>query len=236
MGIYDNKGGKVTITYSPYLEEEVCETIAGGQCPDLYLVYFDYAHCRFPGAVTKNESGLFVTGPIGSLQLELSSSKKNAIMVAYNSDGSVNAKRSFYGLFGGTLGPIVSYTQAVACSEGGVIGAKITKIENRNREIDDCDDTEVNCVTNCVLQPGRSLTVKKTASQILEITANNNCYEITLDGILISSFCSDSSCNNPDYNTELIEEDCPPNTCKVNCGSHYCCYNNNGISVKQIPK
>lgn len=32
------------------------------------------------------------------------------------------------------------------------------------------------------------------------------------------------------------QEECPPNTCSLDCGSHICCYNSQGIAVKSISK
>ncbi|MGK7951406.1 MAG: hypothetical protein AB4368_22130 [Xenococcaceae cyanobacterium] len=38
------------------------------------------------------------------------------------------------------------------------------------------------------------------------------------------------------YVTCGCEIECPPGTCKVDCGDHICCYDNNGIAVAEIPK
>lgn len=34
----------------------------------------------------------------------------------------------------------------------------------------------------------------------------------------------------------LDDNECPPNTCKVDCGGHYCCYNSGGYSVHSFIK
>jgi hypothetical protein len=40
----------------------------------------------------------------------------------------------------------------------------------------------------------------------------------------------------PDVIIECSETECPPNTCKVDCGNHICCYDKNGYPVKTIQK
>ena len=35
---------------------------------------------------------------------------------------------------------------------------------------------------------------------------------------------------------ELLDDKCPPNTCKVDCDTHYCCYGSDGIAVSSFEK
>ena len=35
---------------------------------------------------------------------------------------------------------------------------------------------------------------------------------------------------------ELLDDKCPENTCKVDCGTHYCCYGSDGIAVSSFEK
>ena len=54
---------------------------------------------------------------------------------------------------------------------------------------------------------------------------------------VIAQVCSSCNCDAPDYQITCdFTEDCPPNTCKVDCVTHFCCYNSEGISLKSIPK
>ena len=59
---------------------------------------------------------------------------------------------------------------------------------------------------------------------------DNNVYEFINK---MESPCPDKR---PLYQVFCSGEDCPDGTCKVECGSHYCCYNSEGISVKTIAK
>lgn len=52
----------------------------------------------------------------------------------------------------------------------------------------------------------------------------------------IAQVCSAKDCPPPEMNYRCLPccESCPENTCAVECGNHICCYDNQGISVKEI--
>ncbi len=52
----------------------------------------------------------------------------------------------------------------------------------------------------------------------------------------IAQVCSDKACPPPevDYQCLSCQENCPENTCPVECGDHICCYDSTGKSVKEI--
>jgi hypothetical protein len=81
--------------------------------------------------------------------------------------------------------------------------------------------------------------------QILDQLILNNPSECVLITVLrnlssvetIAQICSSCTSPYPDTNIQCFsEEDCPFDTCKVDCDTHYCCYNSQGISVLSIPK
>ncbi|NJN74226.1 MAG: hypothetical protein HC799_16200 [Limnothrix sp. RL_2_0] len=43
-----------------------------------------------------------------------------------------------------------------------------------------------------------------------------------------------SSC--PEWVRVRSDEECPENTCRIDCGDHYCCYGCGGVPVLEIPK
>ncbi len=53
----------------------------------------------------------------------------------------------------------------------------------------------------------------------------------------IGQYCSSEGCPPPEYSVACNDdcESCPPNTCEVICDGHRCCYNDQGISVKELP-
>lgn len=57
-------------------------------------------------------------------------------------------------------------------------------------------------------------------------------------GDFITQICSAPGCPPPQYDVICDCNDscesCPPDTCAVECGEHICCYNDLGVSVKQI--
>lgn len=54
---------------------------------------------------------------------------------------------------------------------------------------------------------------------------------------IIKQICSTCNCLPPQVIVECDpDEECPPNTCAVDCGDHICCYNSEGISIKSIKK
>ena len=67
---------------------------------------------------------------------------------------------------------------------------------------------------------------------------------------IIGQFCSDGCPPPADYSLEPVFhcplpiynvvcenlEQCPPDTCKIDCGDHICCYDENGINLKTIFK
>lgn len=88
-----------------------------------------------------------------------------------------------------------------------------------------------------VTAASRSYRVDKIPDQeIVFAIENGNCVEIykksAVTGVatLVNSFCGLGS-SPPAYAVSCGTEDCPPNTCKVDCHTHYCCYNSQGISV-----
>ncbi len=55
----------------------------------------------------------------------------------------------------------------------------------------------------------------------------------------IDQICSAPGCPPPEYQVLCDScdcEKCPDGTCPIECGDHICCYNDYGVSVKQIPK
>jgi hypothetical protein len=77
---------------------------------------------------------------------------------------------------------------------------------------------------------------KARQNEVIEIEAVGRCQEvynknlITGDRRLVGSFCGLGG-SPPAYTVSCGSEDCPPDTCKVDCHTHYCCYNSQGISV-----
>jgi hypothetical protein len=63
-------------------------------------------------------------------------------------------------------------------------------------------------------------------------------YVLDLKDVLYSAqYFSDLGCPPPIYSYICKENyECPEGTCKVDCGTHYCCYNEQGISIKSLPK
>lgn len=53
----------------------------------------------------------------------------------------------------------------------------------------------------------------------------------------IVQICSAPGCPSPQFNHQCFSdcEECPDNTCPVECGDHICCYDDNGKSIKEIP-
>jgi hypothetical protein len=81
--------------------------------------------------------------------------------------------------------------------------------------------------------------------QTIEEFLKNNPPECTLITVVrnlsnvetIDQICSSCNCQPPyAFTVCFSKEDCPLDTCKVDCGTHYCCYNEQGISIKSLPK
>jgi hypothetical protein len=57
----------------------------------------------------------------------------------------------------------------------------------------------------------------------------------------VGQYCSSKGCPEPetiflaDTTCSRFCESCPDDTCPIECGDHICCYNNYGISIKEIP-
>lgn len=78
--------------------------------------------------------------------------------------------------------------------------------------------------------------VSNVEVQVLN-TRNDVCsynqLEIYKNGSLV---LVDTGCGRLAVYHNCLLEQCPPNTCQVECGNTICCYNSNGISVLNFPK
>jgi hypothetical protein len=89
---------------------------------------------------------------------------------------------------------------------------------------------------NAVSEPKTYRVDKIPNEEVVFPIGNGNCVEIykknVITGIvtLVNSFCGLGS-SPPAYAVSCGIETCPPNTCQVDCGTHYCCYNSQGISI-----
>lgn len=83
--------------------------------------------------------------------------------------------------------------------------------------------------------PPHCLNIYKVDGTFFNPVAKSNNDEHPLK--LIAQVCSAKCSPPPQIDVTCFPpEECPPNTCEVQCGNHVCCYNSDGISVFSFPK
>jgi hypothetical protein len=87
----------------------------------------------------------------------------------------------------------------------------------------------------CVRQELEFFKVEKRFLESVDIAAFQNCLQVFLEGEIIFETCSDASCQPPDGFLECNPTECPEGTCPCLSAGQICCYDANGIAIKQIP-
>ena len=96
---------------------------------------------------------------------------------------------------------------------------------------------------------GFNLYQKDIPDDCMNIYVNDVTGAVTISGVpypanpfynsweFIAQFCSDDGKSPPEYYVVCdCQEECPDNTCSIECGDHICCYDRNGIAVMSVPK
>lgn len=69
-------------------------------------------------------------------------------------------------------------------------------------------------------------------------TPSNSSIDQDFNYGFVTQICSYPGCPPPEYDVLCDScgcESCPDGTCAIECHGHICCYNNDGVSVKEIP-
>ncbi|WP_146132208.1 hypothetical protein [Pleurocapsa sp. CCALA 161] len=78
---------------------------------------------------------------------------------------------------------------------------------------------------SCYIVPG---SLRNVAYVFTPSSSVKYVIDIYKNGAVVASDAGDLS---PTVSYQCITQQCPPDTCEVDCGTHVCCYNSQGISV-----